>query len=49
MEFQEFSKTYRIYKYLEYINGTIIWTFFIPLFPVSPVIFGLYSNEALLG
>ena len=35
-------------KLLKYFNGTIILTFFLPLFPILPVIFGLNSNEALL-
>ena len=33
---------------LKYFNGTIIWTAFVPSFPVEPVIFHLYLNEVLL-
>ena len=33
---------------LKYFNGTIIWTAFVPSFPVEPVIFYLYLNEVLL-
>ena len=43
MAFQESSKSY-----LNYINGTIIWTAFVPLSPIEPAIFCLNLNEALL-
>ena len=36
-------------KLLNNLNGTIIWTSFIPLFPVWPVIFCLDLNKALSG
>ena len=34
-------------KLLRFINDTIIWTFFLPLLFVSPVIFSLKLNELL--
>ena len=34
-------------KLIKCFNVTIIWTSFVPLFPVGPVIFCLYLNEAL--
>ena len=34
-------------KLLKYFNGAIILTFFVPLFPVEPVIFCLNLNETL--
>ena len=42
MAFQESSKSY-----LNYINGTITWTAFVPLSPIEPAIFCLNLNEAL--
>ena len=35
-------------KLLRHLNGTIIWTFFVPLFPVGTVILCLKLNKALL-
>ena len=35
-------------KWLNYLNGTIISTTFVPSAPVSPVIFGLNLHEPLL-
>ena len=35
-------------KLLKYFNGTIVITFFVPLFPIEPVFFCLNLNEALL-
>ena len=37
--FQEFSKSY---------NGTIILIFFVPLLPVSPIVFSSNLNEILI-
>ena len=34
-------------KLLRFINDTIIWTFFLPLLFVSPVIFSLKLNKLL--
>ena len=44
MTFQEFSK-----KLHKYFNGAIIWTSFVPSFPVWSVIFCLYLNEVVSG
>ena len=35
-------------KLIKYFNGTIISTFFVPPLAISPVIFCLHLNEALL-
>ena len=40
-----FSKV--VQKLLKYFSGTIISTFFVPLFPVLPVIFNLKLNESV--
>ena len=35
-------------KLLRYFNGTIIWTFFVPLTPVWPVTFALILNASAI-
>ena len=41
-----FSRVLR--KLRKYSSGTIVLTAFVPLYPVKPVIFCLYLNEAML-